>query len=271
MRVLSIGLIALATVMWVNHASGCDESTIPEWDERIVEVLSFRSVDSSFRTIGTSFLVRLYDSPYRQLLISNRHVFRNTDSLWLRFNLILGTGAKVDTVPLSDTTYFPYGIIYPSDTGIDLAALPMPIYHTNWAVKCISKSYFSPISDIRRGSEIFYLGFPLGISLLDRSVPVYRKGEIALDRQLIKGTYLLDAKVLGGSSGSPVFSCEGKLVGVIASSLNYYFSDDKLPEIVSDSMQVECGILSSAGLGVMIPIETVIDFIDQIEPGWKNR
>ncbi len=241
----------VALLLSAPNADGCEKPYSPEWDKAVVEILKFDANDSAFKNHGTGFLVKTYDPAKPQVLISNRHILADRSDLWVRVNLS-HTGIKnVDTVPLEGTYSLRSRVIYPTDSNLDLAALPMPRIHTNWDIRVHSKSMFGDTSDIMRGTQIWYLGFPGDISLGARSVPVYRDGAIALDEDLISGQYLIDGTVIGGSSGSPVFTCDGRLVGVLCGHWNY-------------------GTINS-GIGRMIPVNQLVELMNEISPSWSAR
>jgi pSer/pThr/pTyr-binding forkhead associated (FHA) protein len=63
-----------------------------------------------------------------------------------------------------------------------------------------------PLADVLSG------GFPYGTAVLerDRAVPTFTTGKV----KKVERTYQLDMSAVGGSSGSPVFDLEGRVIGV---------------------------------------------------------
>jgi len=63
---------------------------------------------------------------------------------------------------------------------------------------------FEVFSNIKEGDDIVFLGFPLQIGVTsNRITPIARSGMVALRNE--DETFLIDANVFPGNSGSPVF------------------------------------------------------------------
>jgi hypothetical protein len=145
------------------------------------------------------------------------------------------------------------------------------VIQKNWDITSQPKSLFSNRINIKRGSNIYFLGFPLGISIKEKSIPVYRHGFVSLDKPYLDGSYLLEALVLPGSSGSPVFDCSGVLLGVLSGHVSYYSSDQPNSfEIKGPSVLISGRMINNSGLGTMIPADKLLSFLSEISPEWGN-
>jgi S1-C subfamily serine protease len=269
LKILRVAVVATSLFIPYKQAVGCDNPYNPKWDRCVIEILKPRQLpDSGYANFGTGFLVRAYDTLNLQLLVSNRHILENRSDLFIRVNVAGGRNRSVDTVSLEVLCGLGKNVLLPEDPTLDLAALPMPMIDTSWDVSVQVKSMFAPLSKLARGTEVYFLGFPGGISMSERSVPVYRSGVIALDRTYGDGGYLLDATVIGGSSGSPVFNCQGNFVGVILSHINSYSADPNLPEVISREGTIDGALLLSSELAGMIQVDRIIEFLTSISSGW---
>jgi len=82
---------------------------------------------------------------------------------------------------------------------------------------------------------------------------------------------LVDAVVISGSSGSPVFDCRGNFLGILFSHINYYHSDAALPEIVGSGIKVDGYLRVNSGLGRMVPVDKVISFLASFSNAWGEE
>jgi S1-C subfamily serine protease len=131
--------------------------------------------------------------------------------------------------------------------------------------QCLTTASFACPGDIRRGVRVVFLGFPLHYGMdikpgglrLSKS-PIVREGFIA--SVVARGEFLIDAMVSNGNSGSPVFirSSKGpRIAGIIKE-----FQHDSIP------FRSESGTMTAiphnAGLGAVIPIQTVAAFLERL-------
>lgn len=91
------------------------------------------------------------------------------------------------------------------DPKVDLALSAISVDLSLEDLKVISEEIFEDFSNIPLGDDIFFLGYPLGLGVqnVPKLSPLVRIGVIALKNS--DKTFLLDANVYPGSSGSPVF------------------------------------------------------------------
>lgn len=118
------------------------------------------------------------------------------------------------------------------DSNVDLAVIPFPFRKGEEDILKISMSLFEDFKDMSEGDDVFFLGFPLGITTQRRITPLVRSGIVSLKKE--DYSFLIDANVFPGNSGSPVFlrpsvidwktrsigkMTPPKLIGVVDSSL----------------------------------------------------
>jgi len=129
--------------------------------------------------------------------------------------------------------------------------------------------------DIGPGEELFVLGFPMGMSGVERNYVIARSGMIArLDDEMLTAsrTFLIDAAVFPGNSGGPVIvkpnsdSLAGRrpidqayLIGMVRSYLPY--------EEIAYSLQTEpptprMVFTENSGLADVIPMDCVKEAAD---------
>lgn len=94
---------------------------------------------------------------------------------------------------------------YHSNESIDLAVSPIALEEGKDDFKLISLDLFEKFLNIPLGEDVFFLGYPLGLGAANVSKlsPLIRSGMVALKNS--DKSFLIDANVYPGSSGSPVF------------------------------------------------------------------
>jgi hypothetical protein len=157
----------------------------------------------SFDVIGTGFMIQYKDLT---CLVTARHVVVDdsgglSKNTFVAFNLITGLVARVllDDFEKIDSNW--KWIFHPRKE-VDLAILPFAVAK-EMDLKSIGQDLFEKFQDIVEGDEIFFLGFPLGIMSEKKVSPLVRGGIVSLKRE--DQTFLIDAAVFPGNSGSPVF------------------------------------------------------------------
>lgn len=177
-----------------------------DWAKTIVLILQ-KGIDGQGKDIlfpiGTSFLFG-YDG--LNCLITAKHVIFTKDGQ-LKKDVVAAVnkvGGGMNLIPLHtlvDTHKI--GWSFHDDPEVDLAVIPIAIDTKQDDVKKMPMTLFETFDNISEGDEVFFLGFPLGIVSPIRVNPIVRGGIIASKRD--NKTFLIDANVFPGNSGSPVF------------------------------------------------------------------
>lgn len=156
-----------------------------------------------FNVIGTGLLFHYKEMP---CLVTAKHVvIDDSDELakntFVSINL---TGGSVAHIPLDD-----FEKIHPdwkwqfhSKKDVDLAIVPFGVAK-EMDIRTVGHDLFERFEDVLEGDEIFFLGFPLGITSEKKVAPLVRGGIVSLKSE--NQTILIDATVFPGNSGSPVF------------------------------------------------------------------
>jgi len=238
-----------------------------------------------YRTIGTGFFIgfdygdRLPSGAptYRLFLVTNRHVVAGHDDVLIRVNTKGGAARRV-RLPLGEGSW----AAHPQD-GVDVAVV---LVNARMLLEAGAElAYFRPTDvafvstmtalDIGPGEELFVLGFPLGMSGVERNYVIARSGMIArFDTEILAAnrTYLIDASVFPGNSGGPVVvkpnsdTLAGRrpieqayLVGMVRSYLPY---EEVAYSLQSDPPTARMVFTENSGLAEVITIDCVKEAAD---------
>lgn len=242
-----------------------------------------------FNPHGTGFVVA--DVSLGRFLVSNKHVFTNKDTIALMIYSGRETSSPIQILPLKDNKGKNLWIGHP-DPNVDIAVLKMDSieYFLNNSISDHSSFYggigiiplsiFADDSLVYEGDDVYILGYPFGLRTYNNSIPVWRKGIIALkptsdfliagNENIGKNIYIIDTHILGGSSGSPVFLNKVKqnyssgyliteysalLVGIVSGHL----LDVQPVQRVQDSLYV---VSANAGLAIVHPAYQIKETIE---------
>jgi len=217
-------------------------------------------------------------------LITNRHVFRNKNSVWLRFNKVEGGSKKYELNLLNETGNEIWST-HPNP-NVDVAVIMLNAKKLgedkvmfNWIPEDLF-AFRKQIKELKitQGDEIFVLGFPMGIAGEEKNYAILRGGIIArLDDEIIDKTnsFLIDAFVFPGNSGGPVIlkpsmiSIQGTtpvnkayLLGVVNGYLPYEESAFSL----RDLSKPRINFTENSGLASVVPLDYVKEIIDLLLP-----
>jgi len=252
-----------------------------------IEAASVDGESTRYRTIGTGFFMAIEDGDgsgssaptHRLFLVTNRHLVEKS-SLLIRVNRKGGAARRVQ-LSLKDGE----GRIWAAhpEPAVDIAVVL--VNARLLGEEDLEFNYFRPSDvafvptmkalDIGPGQELFVLGFPMGLSGVERNYVIARAGIIArFDEEILAASrsFLIDASVFPGNSGGPVVikpsaeSLEGLrpitqayLIGVVRSYLPY--------EEVAYSLQADPPVprmvfMENSGLADVIPIDCVKEAAD---------
>ena len=229
-----------------------------------VVAIGTEALPGKFTADSTGFLILTNDGTKSEtaldvFLITNRHVFDNRNEAIFRF------GSNSFKFPLKDSE----GSLWTShkNRNIDVAAAMMP--YRNWGLAdtpCFVEDIIASTDKMKKknigiGSDIYILGFPMGIAGKERNYPIVRSGIIArLDEETIEnGYYYIDAAIYGGNSGGPVFSKEGGVIGVVSSVVPQW---QALYGYRNGRYEERMTLYEHTNLGKVVPMEYVMETID---------
>lgn len=243
------------------------------WPKAIVPV-TVKDASGVLLPIGTAFLVdHLCSGHHFNCLVTAKHVIMKGDGQ-PRTDLFLvanKTGQGIDWLELSILSN--RGVTWKIHPERDVAAIAVPIIFQTHDVKKFMPDIIEDFSKIKEGDDIFFLGFPLQIGVTaNRITPIARSGMVALRNE--DETFLIDANVFPGNSGSPVFfkPCPfetrdqeikfgpvrpPKLLGLITSYIPY--------EEVAVSPQTGLPRVSfqeNSGLAIVLPMRFALEVLD---------
>ena len=174
---------------------------------------------------------------------------------------------------------------HPTDRTVDLAVLPVD-YQEDADIKSVPARDFVSATDIASqsvgiGDEVFITGLFTAAPGTERIMPLVRHGNIAmLPQEQIQtemgyaDVYLLEARSIGGISGSPVFvrptvmvpteeaTLYGvgpmKLLGLVQSHWDVKESEINKPSVIHDRKR---GV--NYGVAVVVPASKILETINQ--------
>lgn len=179
-----------------------------EWPKTIVLIEQLDQDEKGnniFVSVGTGFITEYENF---NILVTCKHVVFDKEqknyipNLHASFNQKDGTLGRRSLEALKNELGINW--FFHKNPEIDLAIMPFGIDQAKDDIKRMGKNFFEKIDDLAAGEEIFFLGFPaLGIKMEKNIKPIVRAGIIALIQD--DKTFLIDANVFPGNSGSPVF------------------------------------------------------------------
>ena len=202
----------------------------------------------------------------RSYAITAKHVIQNIADPIFLFN-----NKKREMVrrPTSDIT-IAIGAewAHHTDVNVDLSIIPFLVSREDdiFAVSDQAFQYFINVND---GDDVFFMGFPFGLSQSERITPLIRQGCVSLKFDIEKiwhnvryapKTIIIDGHVSAGNSGSPIFrkpirgDNRARLCGIITSH--------KTSDIFN--YQGRAIGRGNSGLGIASSIDHIIDLIESL-------
>jgi S1-C subfamily serine protease len=169
-------------------------------DDTVLEVTSGDTL--RFVSFGSGVLVRVQNRVY---VLTNEHVIAIKDSLERTIRYARSVEISLNVKGIGALS-FPARIERVKE-NLDLAALkvrcPKELV-SRLEAKTVYESMWKDPTDIKEGETVIYSGYPLRLGRGERNYPLSREGIVS---QLVPGssTFLIDAFVQPGYSGSPVF------------------------------------------------------------------
>ena len=283
MKIFIIFILIVIVLIVGGYAMSGEElhtSWLPEeWKKTIIIIEQKRLDDDGkgntkevFLPIGTGFLI-YEDKAY---LVTAKHIIYDKENKCLRKDIFFRTNKKdahgtirrpVDVIKQR----FNVDWIFHQDSEIDLAVIVYGWDPDLDDIKTIPPDLFKKYDQVEEGSDIFFLGYPLGIVSEDRNNPLVRAGIISLKKE--KVSFLIDANVYPGNSGSPVFLkptiidfktknigkiSPASLIGVISSYIPYVD-----PAYSKQTGRARITFEENSGLGLVYSIDCIEQIISQ--------
>jgi S1-C subfamily serine protease len=256
---------------------------------------------SRFESVGTGFVFgyslehvqQMKEGRWSFFMVTNKHVVEGADKGTFTFieaeedgSPRLGYGVKI---PIDDFEQHWHG--HPDD-DVDIAVMPiqslineMNQNRVNTCVAPVLRGHVPPLEKVAEMDvveEILFIGYPDGRYDRHNLTPIIRRGTTATPLQLDYGgdpTFLVDASVFPGSSGSPVFIADiatykertGKVriggrrawfLGVV-SSVFYRWADGKIDiDEIPAARRLKVESEEMLDLGVAHKSSTVLETIE---------
>ena len=261
-----------------------DYMQIPDEIRKCVCFAGLQKANGTISLAGTAFfMARPLDSmPGRMMgyAVTAKHVIegirnKGVDSVMLRLNF-KGPGATWLRTDLAAWKY------HPNDSTVDVAVMRFSmndqIDHMVIPIAlCASRDVIAS-RKVDIGDEVFLAGLFVPHAGRKHNIPIVRVGNIAaMPHEKVStklgdiDAYLIEARSIGGLGGSPVFvNLTGVRNGVLSVGLPQFFLlglmhghfDSELlrKDFTEDSVSTET---VNMGLGVVVPIEKVMETINQ--------
>ena len=171
------------------------------------------------------------------------------------------------------------GCMYIKNNGLELKTIitdPVSDIAVLQSPKINSRNYLKFANNpAKKGQDIFVIGFPLGKVLSSESKAT--KGIVSSLQGLSNNysNFQIDAAIQPGSSGGPIISSEGYLLGMTVSTADYeaiYKIFDTLPQNMNFGIKasVLMNILDSNDIDIAIGKETFFSFFTTKEDSFVN-
>lgn len=266
---------------------------IPDDVRKCVGFLVYKNA-TKFLFGGTCFFVgvqKTNNNPEHPAIVTAKHVIDEIrkDSVdgmvYFRFNLRDGHARIGKGAPLE------HWEVHPTDPSVDVAALQASptadTDHLTFSAEDFATEGLVKKEGIGLGEEVFLVGLFSEHFGSKRNIPIVRIGNIAAmpeEPVSVPGlgsidAYLIEARSIGGLSGSPVFVNLGKVrvhegqLKYLRNGLGFYLLglmlghwDRKVPVAAQDEDHFES---VNMGIGIVVPAGKILEVIDQ--PGFVER
>ena len=233
----------------------------------------------SLRFLGSAFFVGIPSEDPQAIhsyvyLVTAKHVAEGAqgEDIWIRANTKEGT-----SIALSSQRSQWWG--HPTDESVDVAVLPWAppdnIEYRRADQDMFLTDEIIASKKIGSGDEVFLTGLFAHLSGSERNLPIVRMGNLAMMPDepvptsvgLIDG-YLIEARSIGGLSGSPVFVRESVPLGIGSFYLMGLMHGhwDIPPENKNDTIDaVGASGAVNMGIAIVVPIKKILEVINRKE------
>jgi hypothetical protein len=265
---------------------------IPDRVRKCVVYVASKSSFGSLILQGTAFLVhRSFEGMDIgvEYLVTAKHIIQGIQAkddfdgkIYLQVNIKDGDAFTIETN--SNDWRF-----HPEEIEVDVAVLPHTILGENFDVAAIPLEMFLTPQllkrfDVRVGDDVFLTGLFYNHPGRKRSIPILRVGNIAaMPEEKVQtnigfiDAYLVEARSIGGISGSPVFAYMGDQrqvhPGLIISGfgmerfyllgLMHGHFDVKIPSEDGTDIQKKNIEYVNMGIAIVVPSEKILEVLNQ--------
>lgn len=255
--------------------------------KKCVAYVAIKMADSSFRLVGTVFFIgRDKEKNNYSYAVTAKHVIdgikgKGLEEVFLRVNLKNGQLGIIST-KLENW-------IYHKDSSVDIAIHPIGMQdsmdHLLYPESGFVTDEIIKENEVDVGDEVFVTGLFIHHHGTKKNLPIIRVGNIAAmlgekiqTKNSFMEAYLIEARSIGGLSGSPVFLNLG-IVRKLGGQIKYRQGDDfhnllglifghydssvsKIDEITEDIGEIE---RVNTGIAIVTPIIKLVEIFSQDE------
>lgn len=253
--------------------------------------VGYKMADDTYRFAGSAFWVgEEYSSAKAIYAVTARHVIdgirsKGLDRVYLRMNLVSGKAIWLE----SEISQWWSNTAKPNiDVAICATSIPKEYDHLVLPLDEVVNEETWKVLEVDLGDEVFIVGLFHHFGQ-ERNIPIVRVGNLAcLTEERIRtrdfgsmDAYLIEARSIGGLSGSPVFlnlgamrvlkgelkfSASGPkylLIGLMHGHYDVDFS--RVDDVIADQDEIQGAPWVNTGIGVVVPIHDVISTIKALE------
>lgn len=264
------------------------------FEQLMYTTLRIECIDSigNIFSIGTGFLIQrpVGDNKYKLYLVSNKHVLCNTDSIAISFTANKGNEPDVGNRVRLPISNIKDSIVGHPDSNVDIAVLectglfimmPEQLYY-----KAVSYDMLATFNEeeLSVAENVYFVGYPDNRYDKANNLPLIRTGMIASNPKYDYNgnpTFIIDAQVFPGSSGSPVYidltyenmkngqiivgKKDIKLLGIVSATM---IRNNQLKSIETNTHYLTEEVL---GLGIVYKSTAIKELIDTLPMNnWEN-
>lgn len=261
---------------------------VPDELRKCVAFVAMPMANGDTRLVGTAFFLgREIEGTTRSFsyLVTAKHVIegirsKGVEKAFIRLNHVNGESRWLET-NVTDWLY------HPTESNVDVAVLragvPEHCDHLLYPISLVVTPEIISKEQIGLGTEVFLVGLFAHHSGQKKNIPIVRVGNIsAMPEELVEtrlgkiDAYLVEARSIGGLSGSPVFANlglvrvhEGQLKFTSGGPIFYLLGlmhghwdvgISELDEAVVDTTGVQ---RVNMGIGIVVPVAKIIEVIRQ--------
>lgn len=152
-----------------------------------------------YKPVGSGFL---FDFKKKVLLLTCRHIVReDKENFFIKFNLKDGKTARRSLQSIKERYNVDW--VFHQKRNIDIAIIIFGIDFMKDDLLLIPENFIERYENLDEGDDVFFLGYPMGITARRHVYPLVRSGIISA--KIEKKQFLIDGNSFPGNSGGPVF------------------------------------------------------------------
>jgi len=263
---------------------------VPSEIKKCVAFISYKNKQNKFKLAGTGFFIAFPMGDINAVyLVTARHVIGNIaiksidDQVYIRINTLKGATTTAIS-PISQWRYH-------DDSTVDAAVIAWAPDQKlfDWLPLHISMAATSEViaqNNIGEGDEVFMAGLFSNHAGQNKNLPIIRTGSIALisDEKIETNSpfgaidaYLIEARSIGGLSGSPVFVHLGSMRTYGSNNISLgsgprllwlglmhgHWDIDESEAVMEIDSATDIGRKVNMGIGIVVPAVKILEILTQ--------